>query len=220
MLRRQRDSTMYINRADFIVWALVLLITTCFILTHAAPGEGLNQKWSKSGSRISSGIPNKKHTTDHGNHPSLIKSIEAPPTESSAPQPVTIEAKGTDKDIKAITGTVAPSEEPSVSNNGEELAATKAEDFLYFEIRKRIGEQNLSLSDIQDVLSQKDDEDQFMFTLADKLGYLIDGKYDDPHTPVIKSQKKKLIALLETKKTGFWHHRHKKSLSKYLMNHQ
>ena len=74
---------------------------------------------------------------------------------------------------------------------------------MYFEIRKRIDERNLSLSDIQDVLSQKDDEDQFMYTLADKLGYLGDGKHDNPHILVIKSHKEKLITLLETKKAGF-----------------
>ena len=38
------------------------------------------------------------------------------------------------------------------------------EEFLFFEIRKCINGRNLSLSDIQDVLSQKDDEDQFMYT--------------------------------------------------------
>ena len=62
----------------------------------------------------------------------------------------------------------------------------------------------LTLSDIQDILSKVDDEDEFMYILADKLGYRFDGKYDDPHIiPVIKSHKDKLIALLEKKRAGY-----------------
>ena len=42
-----------------------------------------------------------------------------------------------------------------------------------------------------------------MYTLADKLRYIVNGKYyDDPHIPVIKSHKKRLTTLLETKRAG------------------
>ena len=78
----------------------------------------------------------------------------------------------------------------------------KPEGVLYYEILKRMRYRNLIFSDIQEVLSQKD-ADQFTFTLADKLGYLVDNKYDDPHIPVIKSHKEDLMALLEKKQSKY-----------------
>ena len=144
---------MCIKRAG-LVWALVLLTTTCFILTCAAP----------SGS-----------TTPE------------PPTVSTTP-PVT-PTDGVDSSKK--TNEEAPVT-PTVSSdpNGDD-------EYLYYKIKKRISlERNLTLSDIRYVLSQNDEEDQFMYALADKLGYMSDG-HNDPHIPVIRSHRKKLIELLE-----------------------
>ena len=79
----------------------------------------------------------------------------------------------------------------------------KPEGVLYYEILKRMRYRNLTFSDIQEVLSQKDDADQFMYMLADKLGYIVDNNYDDPHIAVIKSFKDDLMALLEKKQRKY-----------------
>ena len=170
---------MYIKRADLIAWALVYLTTTCFILTYAAPHK-LN------------------HTLDEGSKPIML----------STPQTASPDKNGMGKDDKEKAETTPPgdpSERPKDYMSSKEPPATdeNTEEFLYYQITKRIKKCNLTLSDIREVLLQKDDDgDQFMYTLADKLGYMVDGKHDDPHIPVIKSHKKKLITLLETKKAG------------------
>ena len=179
---------MYIKRADLIAWAFVLLTTTCFILTYAAPHK-------------------LYLTLDEKEHPSRSPE-DSEPIMLSTPQMASPDKDGMGKDDKEKAETAPPedpSEHPKDYMSSKEPPATNenTEELLYDQITKRIKKCNLTLSDIREVLLQKDDDgDQFMYTLADKLGYMVDGKHDDPHIPVIKSHKKKLITLLETKKAG------------------
>ena len=177
------------------VWVLVFLITICFIRTLATP-EGYTKE---NGTRRGSFEPRGNRTPANHTAKNATSNKESP-SELSTPQ---VEKEDTNETKKNNEETVAPSEGLSkhTSDSGEEPASIKDGEFLYFEIRKCISERNLSINDIQEVLSQKDDEDQFMYTLADKLGYLANGKHDDPHILVIKSHKEKLIVLLEMKKT-------------------
>ena len=91
---------------------------------------------------------------------------------------------------------------PAVSNDPSNYVSSDddTEEYLYYEIKKCIifSERSLTLSDIKYVLAQKDEEDEFMYALADKLGYMSDSrKHNDPHIPVIRSHREKLIELLE-----------------------
>lgn len=173
---------MCVKRAG-LVWVLVLLTTTCFIFTCAAP-TGANGKGSPANYRG----PAKDDV--------IITTTAEPPTVSTTP-PVTSTDKvdSSDKNNKRVTETAAGSNDPNghVPSDAEDLT----EKYLYYQIKKCIFEHNLTLSDIQYVLSQKDEEGQFMFALADKLGYMSGGKHNDPHIPVIRSHREKLIELLE-----------------------
>ena len=128
-----------------------------------------------------------------------------PPTVTTTPQATSMEGEG-DNESTATTVAVSPSEglNEDGSSNGEGAAAKKEdmeEEFLYFQVTKCISRRNLTLGDIEDVLRQKNDDGrQFSFMLADKLGYIVDDKHDDPHIPMIRSHRKKLVALLEAKK--------------------
>ena len=188
---------MYIKRADLIAWALVYL---CFILTYAAPKDTNQDRTPPSPQK-----PN--HTLDEKEYPS--RSPEgSEPIMLSTPQAASLDKDEMGKDDKEKAETAPlenPSEHPKDYMSSKEPPATNenTEELLYYQITKRIKKCNLTLSDIREALLQKgDDGDQFMYTLADKLGYMVDGKHDDPHIPVIKSHKKKLITLLETKKAG------------------
>ena len=162
--------TMCVKRAG-LVWALVLLTATCFILTCAAPT-----------------VP-KEPAEDEAI--TTTTNTAEPPTVSTTP-PV----KSTDEVDSSNSVTTAT---PAVSDNLSEHVPSDddADGYLYYQIKKCISGHNLTLGDIQYVLSQKDEEGQFMFALADKLGYMSGGKYDDPRIPVIRSHREKLIELLE-----------------------
>ena len=128
-------------------------------------------------------------------------SSKEPPTVTTTPQAMSTEGEGDNESTVAVSPSEGPNE--GGSSNGKEAAAKKKfrEEFLFFQVRERISRHNLTLGDIEEVLSQKgDDGSQFLFTLANKLGYIVDGKYDDPHIPVIKSHREKLVALLEARK--------------------
>ena len=182
---------MYIKRADLIAWALVYLTTTCFILTYAAPKDTNQDQKPLDEKEYPSRSP-------EGSEPIML----------STPQAASLDKDEMGKDDKEKAETTPPgdpSERPKDYMSSKDPPATNenTEELLYYQITKRIKKCNLTLSDIREVLLQKgDDGDQFMYTLADKLGYMVDGKHDDPHIPVIKSHKKKLITLLETKKAG------------------
>jgi ABC-type amino acid transport substrate-binding protein len=176
---------MYVKRAG-LVWTLVLLITTCFILTYAAPGPG------SDGSKGKNRNPTNDTTITSTTEPPTV--LRTPPATSA--DEVGSSGKANEKKNKTATGSNNSSEDVH-SEVEEDTTDTVKEEFLYFEITKCITEHNLTLDDIQYVLSQKDDENQFMFRLADKLGYMSDGKHDDPHILVIRSHREKLIEMLE-----------------------
>ena len=176
MQYRQRGmtTTMCVKRAG-LVWALLLLATTYFILTCAVPVDetgGHNTGESKGNG---SGNITEEHPS--------VSTI--PPVASMD------EVNSSEKTTKETSDTPAVSNDPNGGDNTDE--------YLYYEIKKRIFyEHSLYLSGINYVLSQKDDGRQFMYALADKLGYMSkSGKPNDPHIPVIRSHRDKLIKLLE-----------------------
>ena len=177
MQYRQRDitTTMCIKRAG-LVWALLLLTTTYFILTCAVPSD------DKTGEHNPDGSEDNGHGNITEEHPSV----------STIPPVASME--GVDSSQKSTKET---SDTPAVSNDPNSDDDT--DEYLYYEIKRRIFyEHNLNLSDINYVLSQKDDGRQFMYALADKLGYMSEGgKSNDPHIPVIRSHRDKLIKQLE-----------------------
>ena len=198
---------MYIMRSGLVV-AFVFL-TTCLILTHAFPARGKDVTKNLS-SKVNYVIPVSKvdpiPTTQ-----SLDDATEATSTltstEPSTAQPASTEVAGEGSQPANDDETIAPSEptDKPVSQEDNEKSAVngKTEAVLYCQVTKRMRERNLTLSDIQDILSQKEDPSQFTYTLADKLGYVVDNKYDDPHIPVIKLRKDDLIVLLEKKQNKY-----------------
>ena len=145
------------------------------MLTCAAP-RGIEDHFG--GPKGRNGIANGNPTEEH-------------PTVSTTP-PIT-STDGVDSSQKTTEEapvTPAISSDPNSDHDAEE--------YLYYEIKKRIFfERNLNFSDIKYVLSQKD-KDRFMYALTDKLGYMSEGrKPNDPHLPVIRSHRDKLIELLE-----------------------
>ena len=178
---------MYLRRAGLA--CVLILLTACFILSHAVPAKQGGRP-SSTDSSVTKSKQNPPTGKDDG--PTKDVSTTEPPTDLSTPQVTSLKDK--DKD-ETTTTTAAPSVSPSEPSDSK---ATKEHlEFLYFQIRRCISKRNLTLDDIQDVLSQKDDENQFMYTLAYKLGYIVDSNHDDPHIPVIMTHRKKLITLLE-----------------------
>ena len=189
---------MYIMRSGLVV-AFVFL-TTCLILTHTAPPAHGKDGTKKFPSKVDP-IPTTQSLDDATEATRTLTS-----TKPSTAQPASTEVAGEGSQPANDDETIAPSEptDKPVSQEDNEKSAVngKTEAVLYYQVTKRMRERNLTLSDIQEVLFQKD-ADQFMFTLADKLGYLVDNKYDDPHIPVIKSRKDDLMALLEKKQSKY-----------------
>ena len=186
MQSQQCDTTMYLRRAGL---ACVLMLTACLVLSHAAPER--NRRPPKTDSSVPNRNPTQSRKDDG---PTKDVSTTEPPIELSTSRTTSLEDK--DKD-ETTTTTAVPSVSPSEPS---ESKVTKEDlDFLYFQIRQRISKRNLTLDDIQEVLALKDEDDgsQFMYTLAFKLGYLVNDKHDDPHIPVIMSHREKLITLLE-----------------------
>ena len=171
---------MCIKRAG-LVWALLLLTPTSFMLTCAAPrGNGAGRDHFGEPKGNGNGNPTKEH-----------------PTVSTTPPVTSMDGVDSSKKItKEAPVTPIVSNDP---NNYMYMPSDDdAEECLYYTIKKRIFfERNLNFSDIKYVLSQKD-EDQFTYVLADKLGYMSeDRKPNDPRIPVIRSHWEKLIELLE-----------------------
>ena len=192
--RRTCDTTdmyFYLGRAGLV--CLLALLVTLSLPARAQipqPGDMFHRKPGDVG--------------PDGSKVSPKSSSEEPPSVTSTRQATSTEGEG-DNESTATTVAVSPSEGKSEggSSNGEGAAAKKEamEEGLYFQVRERISKRNLTLGDIEDVLRQKnDDGSQFLFSLADKLGYIVDDKFDDPHIPVIKSHRKKLVTRLEARK--------------------
>ena len=124
-----------------------------------------------------------------------LKSAVNPTTRTTMTDEAPASSMSDDKE-KVMTTIASDSKLSRLPNHDKEPTVTKSPKLLLYEVERGIDD--LSLDKIEYVLEL--DPDVFTYSLADRLGYLIEDKDSDVHLPVIEKNKKALISKLEAKR--------------------